>query len=86
MEPDHPIDDEQTRLWNGHAGRAWVDAQPIVDEMFEPIELLLSEGIPAGSAARVLDVGCGTGAPSTFSPLLPHSSHLLAAMPVNRPS
>lgn len=58
----NPIHDEQAALWNGLAGRAWVDAQELLDRMFEPLEELLAQAVPAGSGQRVLDVGCGTGA------------------------
>jgi SAM-dependent methyltransferase len=53
--------DEQAALWNGVAGRAWVDAQESLDQMLKPFEDLLVEAVPAGSTGRVLDVGCGTG-------------------------
>ena len=61
MDVTHQTEDEQTTLWNGRAGRAWVDAQELLDEMFKPFEDLLVEAVSAGSAGRVLDVGCGTG-------------------------
>ena len=61
MDATHPIDDEQTTLWNGVAGQAWVDAQDVLDRMFQPFEDLLVEEVSAASARRVLDVGCGTG-------------------------
>jgi ubiquinone/menaquinone biosynthesis C-methylase UbiE len=54
-------DDEQTRLWNGLAGRAWVEEQELLDQMFKPLEDLLVEAVLASSRRRVLDVGCGTG-------------------------
>jgi SAM-dependent methyltransferase len=53
--------DEQTALWNGRAGSAWVEAQDLLDPMLRPLEDLLLEAVSASSAGRVLDVGCGTG-------------------------
>ncbi len=47
--------------WNGIAGRNWIEAQVLLDQLFKPLEDLLVEAVPAGSAGRVLDVGCGTG-------------------------
>jgi SAM-dependent methyltransferase len=52
---------EQRALWNGAAGRAWVDAQHVLDGLFSPFETLLVEAARAASARSVLDVGCGTG-------------------------
>jgi SAM-dependent methyltransferase len=53
--------DEQTKLWNGTSGRAWIDLQQLLDQMFRPLEDMLVEAVSAASATRVLDVGCGTG-------------------------
>jgi len=53
---------EQAALWNGRGGRAWVDAQESLDQLFAPFENLLADEARAASARRVLDVGCGTGA------------------------
>jgi len=61
MDDRHQMANEQAALWNGHAGRAWVAAQEVLDRMFKPFEDLLVEMIGAGSGHRVLDVGCGTG-------------------------
>jgi SAM-dependent methyltransferase len=53
---------EQSALWNGPSGAAWIEAQETLDAMFRPFEDVLMETIPAGSPLRVLDIGCGTGA------------------------
>jgi SAM-dependent methyltransferase len=58
----HMQDSEQAALWNGRAGRAWVDAQDLLDRLFAPFETLLAGEVRAAAAHRVLDVGCGTGA------------------------
>lgn len=52
---------EQAALWNGRAGRAWIDGQATLDRMFISFEDLLADTVRATSARRVLDVGCGTG-------------------------
>jgi len=61
VETTHQVDNEQARLWNGAAGRAWVDQQELLDQLFTPFQDLLVEAVSAASAVRVLDVGCGTG-------------------------
>lgn len=61
MDTSHPINDEQARLWNGHAGHAWVDAQRVLDRMLQPFEDLLMEAVHAARPRRLLDIGCGTG-------------------------
>jgi SAM-dependent methyltransferase len=54
------MNDEQSALWNGVSGRAWVEEQGLLDRLWQPMEELLAEAALRGS--RVLDVGCGTGA------------------------
>jgi ubiquinone/menaquinone biosynthesis C-methylase UbiE len=56
------MNDDQTALWNGSAGQAWVDTRELLDQLWAPIERLLVESLRCGSDERVLDVGCGTGA------------------------
>ena len=56
-----PIDGGQTALWNGPAGRGWVDMQALTDRVYQPIEDLLVDAVVAVSRGAVLDVGCGTG-------------------------
>jgi SAM-dependent methyltransferase len=53
---------EQSAMWNGPSGSAWIESQQTLDAMFQPFEDLLMDGIPVGASHRVLDVGCGTGA------------------------
>jgi ubiquinone/menaquinone biosynthesis C-methylase UbiE len=57
-----PATVDQATLWNGVAGRAWIDAQESLDRLFEPFEALLCEAVARRPGAHVLDVGCGTGA------------------------
>lgn len=61
MDTTHDTASEQKALWNGAAGRAWVDAQAVLDRLFEPLERRLVEAVTAASPRAVLDVGCGTG-------------------------
>jgi SAM-dependent methyltransferase len=57
----HQLNGGQAPDWNGIAGHTWVEAQGMLDAMFQPIEDLLVQTVRATSARRVLDVGCGTG-------------------------
>lgn len=61
MDIAHETDDEQATLWNGLGGRAWVEAQEVLDQIFKPFEDLLVKAVSSGPGGRVLDVGCGTG-------------------------
>jgi ubiquinone/menaquinone biosynthesis C-methylase UbiE len=61
MDAQQPNGNEQAALWNGRAGRAWIDGQATLDRMFASFENLLADTVRATSARRVLDVGCGTG-------------------------
>jgi SAM-dependent methyltransferase len=56
-----PIDGGQTALWNGAAGRGWVEMQALTDRVYEPLEDLLVDAVVAVSRGAVLDIGCGTG-------------------------
>ena len=62
MSPLHAQTPNQSEIWNGPAGRAWVEAQAVLDEMFSGIARSLTEETRALGATRVLDVGCGAGA------------------------
>lgn len=56
-----PEDEQSQQQWSGAAGRGWVEAQAVLDRMFQPFEDLLLEAVLAEGKARVLDVGCGAG-------------------------
>ena len=57
----HETDGVQRTLWNGPAGRAWVDAQAVLDRVWQPFEDRLVDAVARESPDAVLDVGCGTG-------------------------
>ena len=57
----HETDGVQRTLWNGPAGRAWVDAQGVLDRVLQPFEDLLVDAVARESPDAVLDIGCGTG-------------------------
>lgn len=59
METSTNLAEEQHKLWNGTSGRAWVEAQQPLDDLFRPFEQWMVE-VSTGHS-RVLDVGCGTG-------------------------
>ena len=61
MDTAHQTNEEQTTLWNGLAGRGWVEAQAALDQALHPFEDLLVKAVADASGSRVLDVGCGTG-------------------------
>jgi len=61
MDVTNETKEEQKKLWNNLAGRAWVEAQESLDRLFKPFEDLLVESVGANSRRLVLDVGCGTG-------------------------
>jgi ubiquinone/menaquinone biosynthesis C-methylase UbiE len=61
MKSNNEIAEEQAKAWNGPSGRAWVENQQQLDEVFRPFEALLVEPLSA-TQTRILDVGCGTGA------------------------
>jgi SAM-dependent methyltransferase len=61
MTNPNPAENEQTALWNGRAGRAWVDAQPLLDRLLQPFEDELVGALDLDRKQRLLDIGCGTG-------------------------
>jgi hypothetical protein len=41
MNVRHRVNDEQATLWYGLAGRTWIGARKLLDQMFRPFEGLL---------------------------------------------
>jgi SAM-dependent methyltransferase len=53
---------QQAALWNDGSGKAWVDLQPVLDEVLAPFERLVVDAAYPGEGGTVLDIGCGAGA------------------------
>lgn len=52
----------QAALWNDANGKAWVEMQPILDQVMAPFERLVVDAGYPGEGGNVLDIGCGAGA------------------------
>jgi len=52
--------EDQAKRWNT-AGRAWVEAQALLDRLIKPLETLLVDAVTSRSPSEILDIGCGTG-------------------------
>lgn len=62
MDTSHEDDGSAKAVWNGVAGQNWVEAQSLLDGLFQGFEDRLTADCVDQGARRVLDVGCGTGA------------------------
>ena len=47
--------------WGSARGHAWVEAQELLDKLFQPFEDILVDAVGAVAGHCVLDIGCGTG-------------------------
>jgi SAM-dependent methyltransferase len=56
----------QAELWNGQAGRNWVEQNALLDRLLAPLVQPLVDAVVRQGAREVLDVGCGAGA-TTFA-------------------
>lgn len=61
MAEAYQVNRDQAALWNDTAGRAWVEMQRVLDDMFTPFEKLLIERAVRDDTRGVLDIGCGSG-------------------------
>jgi SAM-dependent methyltransferase len=62
MTDEHGEADSQRVIWNDLVGDAWVKYAAIHDEQAAPFGHAVMDALGDLSGARVLDVGCGTGA------------------------
>ena len=61
MDELNSSDNQYSEVWNGPAGRAWVQTQDLLDRIMKPIGDSLIEALAPAPECRLLDVGCGTG-------------------------
>lgn len=62
MTRDSAANADQIEYWNGQAGEKWVKEADQLDRMLSPFIEAVLEASPIAGGARVLDVGCGSGA------------------------
>jgi SAM-dependent methyltransferase len=77
--------DEQSAIWNGAAGYAWVAEQDLLDQMFKPLEEALTDSVWTISPHALLDVGCGTGATTLASARLRRRDSTIVGIDVSEP-
>jgi hypothetical protein len=58
---------DQATLWNGTAGRAWIELQELLDGVFKPLENLLVDAVVAGEAAGSSMSAAGRAPPRSRS-------------------
>ena len=85
MDIAQQVQNEQFALWNGPAGRAWVETQELLDRVLEPFESLLMEAVSAASPGRLLDVGCGTGSTTLAATWLLGASGRCTGIDISQP-
>jgi SAM-dependent methyltransferase len=73
---------EQSALWNGAAGRAWVESQELLDQVFRPFEDLLVDAVSAESAVRSSPLPSGVRHSVRSSPLPSGMRHSVRSSPL----
>jgi hypothetical protein len=58
-QPQTTANQAQAELWNGQAGRNWVEQNALLDRLLEPLVQPLVDAVRRQDARDVLDVGCG---------------------------
>lgn len=85
IETTHHTENEQAVLWNGRAGRAWVETQDLLDRMFQPFEDLLVEAVSTARGGPVLDIGCGAGATTLAVARVPGTQGRCTGIDISEP-
>ena len=69
---------DQIAYWNGPGGQRWADRQEAQDILLAPVADILIGRAQAKAGARIVDVGCGSGAVSiALAPKVGPSGHVL---------
>jgi SAM-dependent methyltransferase len=85
MATPEEINADMLAFWNGYGGRTWVQRQAHTDTTLLPVtDALLAFASPR-SGERVLDVGCGCGAPTLAFARAVGPSGRVVAMDISAP-
>ena len=82
--PGSEANAEQAAYWNADEARHWVADQDRYDRMLAPFAVRLLGAVAPGREARVIDVGCGTGATTCAAARAASHGHALG-FDISRP-
>ena len=80
---DQLLSGSQRAIWNDLVGEAWVRHADLHDRQAEPFGIAVMDALGEIRGARVLDVGCGTGA--TVSHLLERGAGAVVGVDLSEP-